>query len=338
MQSNYTNNFGTNLIMATYLANDSYDYKANTISATGLMKPVRQVVLAGRVPPEYSSIDISRVVKSRIGTSVHDGVEQVWTTGSYKKAMKSLNYDSQFIENIKVNPGYKLENNDWVLTGEDLPVGCVPVYIEIRTSKEVMGKTITGKFDSVIASRVGDIKTTSVYTYINQNKIDDYSIQGSIYRWLNPTIITDDFVDIHYVFTDWSEAKAKFSKDGYPKTQILTQSIELMSLQATQAYIESKITVLERHKDSLEFDLPHCTPKELWQRDPVYKYYKNPQKLSRSTKNYDNLGAASLHLHKDGSVGVVVPVPGQVVACRFCDAFEMCKQKDIYLEDGTLVV
>ena len=41
-------------------------------------------------------------------------------------------------------------------------------------------------------------------------------------------------------------------------------------------------------------------------------------------------------LMKDGGKGIVVEVPGAVVACNYCPAFTVCRQKDEYLADGTL--
>ena len=90
--------------------------------------------------------------------------------------------------------------------------------------------------------------------------------------------------------------------------------------------------------DAPESELPECTEDELWRSDPAYKYYKNPQKMSRSTKNFDNLHDANLRLAEDGGVGIVVTVPGEVKACKTCAAFNLCTQKDRYLASGELII
>jgi len=332
----FTNTAGINLIMAGYLADDQYDYRPNTVSATTLMKPVKQYLLSKQVPAEDKVKDITNFVKSRIGTSVHDSVERVWTSGRYKSAMRLLGYNDATIDKIRINPGYALVDGDW----EKDPAyvsepGIIPVYVEIRSSKVIEGVTVTGKFDSVAEGTVGDIKTTSVYTWMNQTKAEDYKVQGSIYKWLNQDIITGDTVNIHYVFTDFSDMKSKIDSN-YPPTQVLTQSYPLMSLEETERWIVGRLRDIEKHQDKPQSDMPVCTDRDLWRKAPVYKYYKNPNKLTRSTKNHDTLGAANLHLAKDGNVGTVISVPGQVIACRYCDAFPVCRQKDVYLQEGTL--
>ena len=336
-----TNENNTHLIMAAYLASDSYDYQPDSISATTLMKPIRQQILGSR---STQVNDISRFTKSRIGTSIHDGVEKVWTTGAYKKSMRALSYSEKDIDNIRVNPGYDLVDGNWELDPSIDRLALfmnepdmIPVYVEIRTSKEIDGYIITGKFDSVTNGTVGDIKSTSTWTWINQSKTDDYQIQGSIYKWLNPGIITGDEINIHSVFTDWAEGKAKFDSK-YPQSQFLTQKYPLWSIEETEVYIKNKLVELSKYKDGPEGDLPACSDKDLWRRPPVYKYYKNPSKRTRSTKNFDSLGAANMQLHKDNNVGIVVPVAGEVIACRYCSGFDVCTQKDSYLASGVLKI
>lgn len=337
-EQTYSNQLGVNLIMAAFLADDTYDYRPGTISATTILKPVRQQVLARRVPTEDQVMDVSRLVKSRMGTAIHDAVENVWTSGRYIKALRLLGYPTDVIDRIVVNPNYVMDSKgDWVPAENPQPLApdAIPVYAEIRTEREFEGYRITGKFDSVAEGRVGDIKTTSVWTWINQSKSDDYTIQGSIYRWLNPEFITDDFVNIHYLFTDFSAMKAKTDK-SYPQSQVLTQAYPLWSLENTTDYIRTKLKLFEYWRDGDEKDLPECDAQQLWRKPTVFKYYKNPAKRTRATKNFDTLGAANLQLAKDGNVGVVVPVEGEVIACKFCPAFPVCTQKDRYIADGSL--
>ena len=333
----FSNEANVDLIMAAYLATDNYDYQPNSISATSLLKPIRQHVLSKRVPETEKTTDVTKVIKSRIGTSVHDGVEKTWTTQAWKEALANLGYAQADIDKIQVNPGYGEDSfGNWKKTGLSPDfTGIDPVYIELRTSREIDGVTITGKFDSVTNGQVGDIKTTSVYTWINQTKVDDYALQGSIYRWLNPEIITSDYVSVHYVFTDWSEMQSKVNS-RYPQTQILTEQYRLLSIEETEAFIKAKIAAYGAYDSTEESQLPRCTADELWQRPPVYKYYKDPNKRARATKNFDSIAEANALLAKNKGVGIVVPVPGQVVACKYCPAFTVCTQKDEYLRSGAL--
>ena len=46
----YLNNSNVPLSLAVFLATDNYDHESDTISATTLIKPLRQIILAARVP------------------------------------------------------------------------------------------------------------------------------------------------------------------------------------------------------------------------------------------------------------------------------------------------
>lgn len=318
----YTNGAAVPLSVAVFLASDSYDYEDHTISATGLLKPLRQTILAGRIPPGDTSVDIIHRVRSRIGQAVHDALEQAWIRNA-PQALKDLGYPQRVIDRIVINP-----------SPDQLSEDTVPVYLEQRSYREILGVTVSGKFDFVAEGRVEDLKTTQVYTYLSGNKDDDYRWQGSIYRWLNPKIITADEMAINFIFTDWTPGKA--NDPSYPSSPVLRKVYPLYSLAETEAFIRRKLTLIQQHQDTPEPELPHCTDAELWRRDPVWKYYKNPDKLTRSTKNFDNRQDAYARLAADGHVGVVVEKPGEVVACKYCPALMLCSQAQALIQSGDL--
>lgn len=327
----YLNAGNIPLALAVFLATDNYDHEDDTVSATALLKPTRQLILADRLPPEAGLIDVSGLVKSRMGSAIHDSIEQAWLH-NHVPAMKALGYPQRVIDKVKVNP----------LPGE-LGEDDIPVYLEQRHYKEFMGYKISGKFDFVAEGMVQDFKSTGVFTYMNDTKTDDYILQGSIYRWLAPHIITSDQMQIHFIFTDWQAARA--NEPGYPSQQAMTITLDLMSLEATEQFVANKLREIQTHKNTPEEQLPLCTDKELWRKEPEWKYYKNPEKMSRSTKNFkvsefgsENAArsAAYARLAKDGNVGVVVEKPGEVVACKYCPAFPLCSQKDALVADGSL--
>lgn len=320
----YRNDSGIPLPVAAFLASDSYDYESDTISATALIKPVRPTILKTRVPESEQVIDIASMFKARIGTAIHDAIEKTWVEGHYKKALELLGYPPKAINNLIVNP----DGHDWENA----------IHLEKRSYKEIDGYLISGKFDLVVNGRVEDIKTTSTFTYTDQSKVQDYKLQGSIYRWLNPEIITQDVMAIHYIFTDFMPAKA--GSDKYPSAPVVEQVIPLMSVEETESYIRSKLHLFDRHKNTPEPELPECSDSELWRKAPQYKYYKNPDKLTRSTRNFDTPQEAYNYKYeaKQGGVGIVIEKPGEVVACKYCPAFSVCSQKDRYIADGSLKV
>ena len=142
----YTNNHNIPLPLAVFLATNHYDYVPNTISATSLLKPVRQLILADRLSSEDNLVELSDMVSSRMGTAIHTAIEQAWLNPT--KALKSLGYSDDIIQRIKVNPE-TVEEND------------IPVYMEKRSFKKIGTHTISGKFDFVAESKVHDFKSTS---------------------------------------------------------------------------------------------------------------------------------------------------------------------------------
>jgi hypothetical protein len=162
-----------------------------------------------------------------------------------------------------------------------------------------------------------------------------YMMQGSIYRWLNPKIITQDHMAIQFIFTDWKAGLVK-TQANYPPRPIESRRIPLLSLDDTEAYIRGKLAQYVYYKNKSDEEIPLCNDKDLWRKEDTYKYYKNPQKMSRSTKNFDNANDAYARKSQDGNVGTVIKVPGEVVACKYCPAFTVCKQKDSLIADGSL--
>lgn len=319
----YVNEANIPLSVAVFLAKDNYDHEDNTISATGLIKPTRQTILASRLPEELNVVDISRLGKSRMGSAIHDGIERAWLDNPHETLLK-LGYPQGMVEKIVVNP----------LPGE-LKDDQIPVYLEQRAYKEVDDVVVSGKFDFVAEGRVEDFKTTSVNTYMMNRKTEDYKLQGSIYRWLNPEIIYQDHMVIQFFFTDWMPGRAK-ADPNYPKNQVTSLNIPLLTVEDTDRFVRAKLSELKRYENTPEKDLPLCSDMDLWRSEPTWKYYKNPEKTARSTKNFTDRQAAYQRLAEDGGVGVIKEDPGQVVACKFCAAFPLCTQKDQYLADGSL--
>ena len=328
----YTNNKKIPLALAVYLATDHYDYDPNTLSATAIIKPVRQTILKGRVPAEKQLIDLDTLIQARLGTSIHDGIEKAWNT-NHVAAMRALGYDDKIIDRIRINPK----------PDEDHPSNMIPIYMEQRHYRdiEVNGKTfkISGKMDFIAQGVVQDFKSTIAFTFKHGTKLEDYALQGSIYRWLAPDIVTGDYIHIHYVFMDWAKFKVH-SEKNYPPARCHSVKVPLLSLKETEAYIKSKIKQVLTQQDMPEHEITFCNDKELWREEDVYKYYKDPKNAGvpgkRSTKNFDKPAEAQERFVKDGSVGQVVIVKGKVKACKYCAGFHACTQKDRYIKDGTL--
>ena len=326
---NYTNNHGISIPLAVFLAHDDYDgynhggTTGKRISVTSLLKSTRQIVLTARLKPGDYEIDISTLLASRMGQAIHTGVESAW--GNYKANLAKLVYPQKLIDAVVINP-----------TKDQLFDDCVPIYMEQRTDKQYRDWTITGKYDLVVNGEVTDIKSTGTFTYMKQVNSTKFTMQGSMYRWLNPEIITEDTLAIEYIFKDWSK-NMSLSNPAYPQLPVLEQRYKLMSYNETEQWIATKLDEIDYFWDRPEPDLPQCTDEELWRGVSEYKYYKNPQgTMGRSTKNFPSYAEAQQRFLKDGAIGIIVEKKPQPTGCLYCNAFAQCTQKDAYIADGSL--
>ncbi|WP_299377241.1 hypothetical protein [uncultured Kiloniella sp.] len=337
-----TNQANLGLVMAAWLAHDTYDHDPvdapqddnPIVSATTLLKPTKALVLGHRVPPEDNAIDLQDLVAARMGQSIHSGIESAIFSDARDQILRKIGTAQHIIDNLVINPKKKLlEQNP----------SAVPLYLEQRRFRMITATNgtkvwISGQFDQVFAGRVEDNKTTSTYKWMkmDQSEKSDFAIQLSIYRWLDPEVITSEVGIINFIFKDWKRGEAS-RIDNYPPFPVSELPVQLMSLEETERFIIKKIdeilaTVPMKH----ESDMPRCKEEELWKQPDVHKYYKNPetaQKNGRATKNFDSYPAAMQHKAKAGGVGVIKTFPGEVRRCSYCDAAPLCTQRLEYQTD-----
>ena len=318
--SKYTNNLDIPLGLAVWLVNDDYDYQGipNYISATSLMKPTRQIVLGTRENEAVIS-DLVDLIPRTLGNSIHDSIEKAWTTNK-EKNLKSLGYPDSLIDKVLIKP-----------KKEEITEGIVPIYIEQRAYKKIGKYTIGGKFDMCIEGILHDIKTTSAFSWVYGTKDEDYKLQGSIYRYLNPDIITSDFIRIMFVFTDWQKSQVN-STNNYPDSRIKYKDIPLMSMRETEVWIKNKLDEIDRYIDSPEIEVPYCPPEELWFNTPKHRYFKNPG-AKRATRVFDSYQEALDYKTLQGGVGEIVSEKLEPKRCGYCQVYNICSQKDAYFND-----
>ncbi len=325
MPYEYTNKHKVSFALAVFLMYDKYDFddRPNAISATGLMRPLRQIVLVQQNKQLLKKVDISDLVASRMGTAIHDACEESWTDkNNVKKALRAMGASENAIDTIVINP-------------VEVKAGQTPVYVEQRTEKQIVDMIVSGKFDLILDGTLNDYKSTSVWTYIYDSNSSKYTEQGSIYKWLNPGKIKSNYININYIFTDWSASKAR-QDSNYPQQRVLTKSYPLWSNEETEQWITHRLNSYKALADASQETLPECTDEELWASETVYKYYKNPKSLGRSTKNFTSLDEALIRKSTDGDVGTIITVPGEVKACRYCPVVEICDQAKRMIASGRL--
>lgn len=324
-----TNTAQVSLPVAVWLVHDEYDYvkEDHYISATALLKPIRQIVLASKVDPETQSIDVMDMLKVSLGHAIHDSIEKAWTRGA-ERALRLLGYPQKVRDAIRINP-----------TDEDLKAypDSIPIYLEQRAIREIevsgVKYKVGGKYDIVTEGLLQDFKSTSAFVWVKGSRDDEHRLQGSIYRWLNPDKIKEDFIRINYIFTDWKRGDAK-RDPKYPQNPIMHKDIQLMSERDTEAWVRARIAEIIKYQDAPENKIPECTDEELWRSDPVFKYFSDPAKAqqpgARSTKNFEAMHEARAFMAEKGGKGVIVPIEGVPKRCDYCGVYDVCKQKDRY--------
>lgn len=330
-----TNNNQISLPLAVWLVHDEYDYVdlKNYISVTTLMKPLKQIVLPSRIPPEERESDVADYIARKLGNAIHDSIERAWENGAHR-AMRLMGYPEDVIKRIVVNP-----------TTEQLKniQDPIVVWLENRGYRDIILNdtvyTIGGKFDMVSDGILNDNKSTSAYGWVFGTREDEHRLQMSLYRWIDakrtdgePPRVTEDICNVNYIFTDWQKAQAR-QNPNYPQQRVEQKTLTLMSLDETEAFVRFKLGLIAKHQSSDEDNMPQCTDEELWRSAPSYRYFSDPAKANqpgaRSTRNFDTLHEANKYKADQGK-GIVVTKLGEVKACGYCAAFDACKQKDAY--------
>lgn len=336
MAFTYTNKNNLELPLAVFLMHDTYqkDERVNTLSATELINPLRRLILTHQNPDDAKTIDIADLIAARMGNAIHKGCEEAWNDKeTINQALKLFGMSEWGVDELKINPTSVHADES-------------SVYVEQRAEKELPGFTdvfdqpfmITGQYDLVMNGKLHDFKSTSVWTYIFESKKADYIKQGSIYRWLSPDKITCDYIHIHYIFTDWSSAKAREKPREYPQFKALSTAYPLWSLAETEAWLTHKVKTYIDLIDTPQEELPECSDEELWASQTTFKYYKDPLKQSRATKNFDTMDEALARKFADGDVGTIKEVPGEIKACRYCPVIGLCTQATRFIEEGRLLI
>lgn len=324
----YKNDSNIPITLAVWLAaQGDYDlqFHPDVYSVTDLLKPVKSLILTRHIKAQQlvpESKDLADIAAAKLGSAVHSAVEEAWKT-RHKPAMLSLGYPESVVNNVRINPH-----------PEDMDPTNLNVYIEQRKTVNVGDKKISGKFDFVVQGVVRDVKTTKTYTWINGSNNHKFMMQGSLYRWLNPDIITEDYMCIDYAFTDWTPLQAQANKD-YPPQRLLEKKLELLPIDVTNDFVLEKLAEIADLEPRPQDEMPLCTPEELWQDPAKWAFYRKATN-KKATKLYDNPADAHAANAAIGNTGVVVTRKATPKFCTYCDASSICLQADAFRAEGLL--
>lgn len=323
----YQNKTHLPLPLAVWLATDEYKYAQypNEISATTLLKSPRYIIGSLRAmypesfpeelrPEPLTEIvypDVQEKIASRMGTAMHASLEDAWKN-NYAKAMKDLGIHENTIKKIVINP-------------EKVEPDQIPVYLEQRMYKPFGDFVVSGQYDIIVDGELHDLKTTSTYSWVSGCNDEKYIMQGSIYRWLNPNLITKDTLTINFIFTDWRKLDT-ITNPNYPPAKCFYKQYNLMSLQDTEAWLRNKLNILKKYWNMPLEQIPCCTPKELFSKPSTFKYYKSGYaEGKRSTKNFETMNQALAYRAKNGYQGDVIEHKPEPFMCPFCNPNEVAQ-------------
>jgi len=205
----------------------------------------------------------------------------------------------------------------------------------VRT--DVANHRISGKYDfledlGADLHRLWDLKTTSVWSVVYKDKLEDYCIQLSIYRYLchRNGIIVDDTAKILFIFTDWKRSDSR--KPDYPDTRLMEMDIHLWDLDRTESWIRDRLDLLDQAAETPDHLLPDCTPEELWQTADKWAHMRTGRKSA--VKLYNSQDEADTAI-LDDTKGYVEHRPGKVKRCpEYCAAWPVCHQYRRLREQG----
>lgn len=292
----YTNKNNLPPIVEQWLKNDEYDYKPGVMSATGLMKPIRATILTERHYAELE-MDISDLIALRYGTAIHTSFEQV-----------------------KYGPEVEQERRVTISKGD---------------------VQISGKFDMLVKAQdntftLYDIKSTSVWNFIFDNKTQDYITQLSIYRYLltREGKTVNGVANIIMVFTDWSKKKAK-EDPTYPQIRMVVKQIDLWDIATTEQWITDRLSAIAKARELDDNKLPECTDDELWKKKDSFAVKKVGG--VKAIKVYDNKDEAEKGLGPGQEIetrkGMVSRCPDYCPCHPFCNQFKQLKEQG-YINEG----
>ena len=319
------NDLNLHPVISVWLASNTYtgSNDETSISATGLLRSIRQQVLSRKCVREGNElcIDISTLMKSKTGTAIHRCIQESWEDPELRrKAVKALGWSDTRIDKIHVNP-------------EEPISGETNIYFEQRASKEIDGWKINGEFDCVLNGTVLDFKSTSTYTFINKTKYEDYIKQLSIYRWLNPNLITSDVGVIQFIFTDWNQKDA-LSNPEYPQHPFELIRLPLMSLEKTEAFVKESLKNLEYYSEHLD-ELPLCGDHTLM-ITPIWQYFSVNNKSNKSNKNFKSYEEALAYKLSKGNTGIIKRKAQEPKGCAYCSCRHVCNQYANFVKMGLI--
>lgn len=281
---------------------------------------------------KYTNIhNLDPIVRQWLELDSYDHIEDVFSATQLLKPTRMIVLEKQHETELETDITDLIASRYGTALHDSFEKLNLPDCIqEQRFFAEVDGQKISGKPD--ILQKKGkqyilwDIKSTSVWTWVNHSKDEEYINQLSIYRFL----ICDGGKKVNreakiiFLFTDWSKSKAKQSA-SYPKLRVHVENIKLMTSDETREFISDKLKDINNHINTPEPDLPLCTPDELWQKDDKWAVMREGRKIAVRVWDSENDCHRQMKDLRKGHHYIEFR-PGKVNRCGYCLVRKWCSQ------------
>lgn len=195
---------------------------------------------------------------------------------------------------------------------------------------EYGGKLLYGTFDvyDKIDKILYDYKMCSVWAYAYEESRRKWRAQTNIYAFMLRKAgypVTD--IRIVAIFRDWSAAKVEFSKNDYPKKQLMVIPVPVQSDEMIESYIKKK---MDMHIAAESGDVKECSGVDMWATADEYAV-KKPG-LKRAVRKFPTEDMAKTFIaenkHKfDAPLSIQIR-PGERKRCQsYCPVSKFCDQK-----------
>jgi len=283
-------------------ASTQYDGKPTTatnISVSDIIGPMRKLLYKITHPVTTDSMDIMSISKSAIGTILHTGMEE---------ALNSVGGYTQ----------------------------------EVRSETTILGVTVSGKFDIVTPDgEIKDLKNISSFAYklLMQDKdavqpglsiqemyeqfpnYAKYTMQMSMYRYLNQELVTKPYGSILFNLTSSS------FQDDFPTYSEM--KFPLFPVEEIHQYLIERIKLMQQHLAAGTY--PDCTPNERGTRPPSYKLQRMGKTGKLATvrgSKFDNGAEFRQFVMTKGKPGDVENIEeSRHILCEYCSfSHSICDQ------------
>lgn len=236
-----------------------------------------------------------------------------------------------------INPGYQIDlqkkhrddieedisDSIWMLLGNSIHsilerAGDDKSFVEERLSVNVDDTIISGAMDYFTKNLLQDYKVTSVYSIIYKSRIEDWTQQLNIYRYLIHKNLNYNIekMQVVAILRDWSKSKAMQGGD-YPKNNIAVIDLNIWDYEKTEQFMRDRI-------ENMRQKTP-CTKDERWEKPTKYAVMKEGRKSAVKLFENEDLAKDFLNSNKDKEKMHIDTRLGECTRCKdYCSVNKWC--------------